>query len=412
MDLKTLEAVATVGSKLEKERLLKTVGPDTIKFLKWALDPMITFGVTVEQDSLIRTRGDNVLFSKLLGEDQYWHLVDDLCLKLSSRELTGNSATGEIEKILLGAPSTEHLVWAARILNKDLRAGFSMSTLNKAHPGCIEKEIPCSLAKPYDPEKHEIRGAWCVEPKLDGLRMVVVNGLAYTRNGRPIDSVGHILEELKILGNDYVWDGEIMGATGFDEDSGKIRKKGEGPNLSLVYNIFDCIWKSEWDARKTKPYNDRRMYMFEALGTLAPKYSRMVPLTLLTDPTTEQLFAARDEYIKMGFEGAMLKDMQSPYVFKRSDAILKLKTFVDADGKITDSFEGKGRHKGRLGGFIVEFDGVLTRVGGGFSDAERTYLWKNRGEIVGSMIEVKYQNKTEEGSLRFPVFVKFRPDKD
>lgn len=412
MDLKTLEAVAAVGSKLEKERLLKTLGPDTIKFLKWALDPMITFGVTVDEASHLRTRGDNILFAKLWGEDQYWQLLDELCFKLSSRELTGNSAEGEIEKILLGAPTVEHLVWAARILNKDLRAGFSMSTLNKAHPGCLEKEIPCSLAKPYDPDKHEIRGAWCVEPKLDGLRMVVVNGVARTRNGRTIDSVGHILEELKALGSDYVWDGEIMGATGFDEDSGKIRKKGEGPNLSLKYNIFDCVWKSEWDARKTQPYQDRRKYMFEALGTLAPLYSSIVPMTMLQDPTTEELFKARDEYIKMGFEGAMLKDLSSPYVFKRSDAILKLKTFVDADGVITDYYEGKGKHKGRLGGFVASFDGVPTRVGGGFSDQQRTDLWKTRDEQKGKMIEVKYQNKTEEGSLRFPVFVKFRPDRD
>ena len=70
-------------------------------------------------------------------------------------------------------------------------------------------EIPCSLAKPYDPEKHEIRGAWTVEPKLDGLRMVVVNGQAYTRNGRTIDSVGHILAELEPFKDEYVFDGEV-----------------------------------------------------------------------------------------------------------------------------------------------------------------------------------------------------------
>ena len=100
-----------------------------------------------------------------------------------------------IREVMKMAPDDEHVVWACRILNKDLRSGFSLATLNKAHPGSIEP-FACSLAKPYDPEKHEIRGAWCVQPKLDGLRMVVVNGVAYTRNGWTIDTAGHILDEL------------------------------------------------------------------------------------------------------------------------------------------------------------------------------------------------------------------------
>jgi DNA ligase-1 len=326
--------------------------------------------------------------------------------------LTGNAALSEIEGLMLVAPSDDDIVWACRILNKDLRSGFSVSTLNKAHPKTIETEIPCALAKPYDPDKHEIRGAWSIEAKLDGLRMVVVNGQAYTRNGRTIDSVGHILKELEPFKDEYVFDGEVMGVTNFDEDSGKIRKKGMGPNLSLRYNVFDCIWKKEWDERKTQSYNERRRYLAEALGTAAPNYTSIVPLTKLNNPTSEELFRARDKYIKMGYEGVMIKDLSSPYIFKRSDSILKLKDFTDADGRITGCFEGKGKHKGKLGGFIAKFDGVETRVGSGFSDPQRDEYWKLSEVLQGRMIEVQYQNKSESGALRFPVFIKFRPDRD
>ena len=33
-------------------------------------------------------------------------------------------------------------------------------------------------------------------------------------------------------------------------------------------------------------------------------------------------------------------------------------------------------------------------------------------EIDLKMVEVQYQNKTSDGSLRFPVFIRFRKDKD
>jgi len=418
MDLKILEAVEKTGSKLEKQKLLGHLTEDSLKFMRWALDPMITFGVTVDAD--LKLSQWSARFD--VGRPQpktrkaWWDEFDGLCKKLSARKLTGNVAAETIEGLMLVAHEEADVIWACRILNKDLRSGFSASTLNKAHPKCIETEIPCALAKPYDPEKHEIRGAWAVEPKLDGLRMVVVNGQAYTRNGRTIDSVGHILKELEVLGHDYVWDGEIMGATNFDEDSGKIRKKGMGPNLSLRYNVFDCIWKKEWDERWTQPYGARRMYLTEALGTAAPEYVNIVPTTKFLNPTSEELFKARDKYIEMGYEGAMLKDLSSPYIFKRSDVILKLKEFTDADGRITSCFEGKGKHKHKLGGVIAKFDGVETRVGSGFSDKQRVDLWEEayiRPEnVIGKMIEVQYQNKTEDGCLRFPVFIKFRPDKD
>ena len=402
MEIKKLNEIESVGSRLAKQKILATVDDKTINFLSWALDPMITFGVTVDVKS-IKREGQTVT--------DFWPSFDVLLAELSTRHLTGNAALDRMNELLRAAPSDDDVKWACRIINKDLRAGLQLSTLLNVFPGVIEP-FACSLAKPYDAEKHEIRGRWSVEPKLDGLRMVVIDGVAYTRNGRTIDTVGHILEELAPLGSNYVFDGEIMGVTDFNQDSGKIRKKGVGANKDLVYNVFDCIWKDEWDKKKTQSYEKRREYLFEALGTAQPNFSRIVESKVFLNPTTEELFAARDFFIDIGYEGAMLKDMQAPYYFERSNAILKLKTVKDADGRIVSAYEGKNRHTGRLGGFVTEFDGVETRVGGGFSDAQRDQLWRNVESHYGKMIEVEYQEKSPDGSLRFPVFVKFRPDRD
>lgn len=412
LDTDTLDEVAAVGSKLKKEELLGKLKEDSLVFLRWALDPAITFGVILDtEEELLEAKMAN---SPHMTKRDWWRNVDELCSDLSTRRLTGNAATSTIKKLLRLAPSQEDVIWACRIINKDLRAGFSVSTLNKAHPGCIEP-FAVALAKPY--EDHEIRGAWCVEPKLDGLRMVVIGGQALTRNGRVIESVGHILDVLKPFGG-LVFDGEIMGETEFNEDSGKIRKKGEGPNLELKYNVFDCMPIGEWTSRKTRPYGQRRQLLRDNMLALGKcEFVQMVESRdLKADPTAEELFAIRDYYIGKGYEGAMVKNLDAPYVFKRSDNILKLKELHTTDGYIKSWFEGKGRLKGKLGGFYAEFDGVETKVGGGFSDEQREQIWEVCGsgvtDYIDRCIEVEYQNKTPDGKLRNPVFIKFRPDKD
>jgi ATP-dependent DNA ligase len=137
-----------------------------------------------------------------------------------------------------------------------------------------------------------------------------------------------------------------------------------------------------------------------------------------------------DEYLKGGFEGAMLKDAESPYVFKRGKNLLKVKKFMDADLKIVDFYEGKGKHKGRLGGIIVEgkIDDkkIKSKVGSGFNDTMREDIWRcklrserydEKNEWLGAVVQVQYQDITallDTGfhSLRFPVFIMRRKDKE
>lgn len=408
-----MEEVEDTGSKLKKEEWLRKLDGETLKLLRWALDPAITFGVILDQDRQLGL-WNPVQFTSHVPAKDFWKMVDSLCQKLASRDLTGNDAVNTVDAVLNQSPSERCLVWACRILNKDLRSGFSISTMNKAHPGFMEP-FAVALAKPYEPDKHELTGNWCYEPKLDGLRMIIDRGVAYTRNGRTIDSVGHIIEAVKDYTGRFVFDGEIMGATEFNEDSGNIRRKGEGPNLTLKYNVFDCINQNEWNTRKAiLSFRIRRENLVHALGGAKQKYYEVVKQEdLPKNPTPEQLFKLRDRFIKEGYEGGMIKNLDAPYIFKRSDNLLKLKDFQDADGKVTGWYEGKGKHKGRLGGLVALFDGVETKVGSGFNDEQRDNIWAQGLKLtLGRVIEVQYQNKTPDGSLRFPVFIKFRPDKE
>lgn len=409
-----MEGIEAVGSRLEKERLLAALRLEHLPFLRLALDPAVTFGITVDEDEVAE---DEFVGTWGFPIDSWWDTFKVLLDRLARRDLTGLDATQDACELLTTAPSQAMAKWGARIVNKNLRAGVQLTTANKVFPGLIEPFL-VALAKPYDPEKHELSGAWIVEPKLDGLRMIVVGGRAFTRNGRTIETVSHILKELEPHRDLYVFDGEVMGAGDFDEASGNIRRKTKDAASGIVYHIFDVVPLDQWNSRLTVPLSERKSILLRTISR--SQHIRAVDwIDLTTNPTAEELFGKRDAFMKLGYEGAMLKDLSAPYEFERSDSLLKLKDFVELDGIVVDIYRGKGRHKNRLGGFVVSHDdgklagvSVMTKVGGGFSDELREKIWADGKSFLGRTVECQYQNRTEDGRMRFPIFLRFRGDKD
>ena len=107
----------------------------------------------------------------------------------------------------------------------------------------------------------------------------------------------------------------------------------------------------------------------------------------------------------------MIKDLEAPYKFGRGYEIMKMKEFHDVDLPIESLEEGTGKHVGKLGSVRVNLNGVDVNVGSGFSDELREKIWADQDSFVGRIIEVRYQEVTPDGSLRFPTFVCFRNDR-
>lgn len=78
------------------------------------------------------------------------------------------------------------------------------------------------------------------------------------------------------------------------------------------------------------------------------------------------------------------------------------------DLKIIDFEEGTGKYKNSLGALVVDYKGYRLGVGSGFSDADREYIWNNRGVLLGRIVEVQYFEETSNQNgglgLRFPVY--------
>lgn len=103
------------------------------------------------------------------------------------------------------------------------------------------------------------------------------------------------------------------------------------------------------------------------------------------------------EVLKAGGEGLMLHRADAPYVTGRSDVLLKVKAWRDAEATVTGHEPGKGKYKGVLGALRVRTeDGTVLRLGTGLSDADR-----RNPPAIDAVVTFRYRELTSQGKPRF-----------
>lgn len=247
------------------------------------------------------------------------------------------------------------------------------------------------LARPY---KGILPASYACEPKIDGVRVIVevariVAVTFRTRNGLELPSLRHLAPFFRALSNAhgvYCFDCEAVSGSDFFDGVGNIRSAT--PCLDAHMWLLDLPGHAG-------TYAERRLAMsrFDL-----PDAITLVPSVVEVHPTHAYRKFAAD-----GFEGAMIKDTSAPYaVGKRSHSWLKVKAVDTEDCPIVSIHEGKGRLAGTMGYVVVQYGEALVRVGGGFTDAQRSEIWEFRGDIIGKSLEVSFQQATPSGSLRHP----------
>ena len=113
-----------------------------------------------------------------------------------------------------------------------------------------------------------------------------------------------------------------------------------------------------------------------------------------------ELMARLETVVAEGGEGLMLRDGRSLHRAGRSDDLLKLKTYQDAEAVVVAHLPGKGKYRGMLGSLLVEMpDGRRFKLGTGLTDVER-----RDPPPVGATVTFKYTGTTVNGIPRFASF--------
>lgn len=434
-----LEATA---SRLSKEKIVKDAWDagctEFFEGAKLAYDALVTFGVkkvpAIEGE-------DDPNFEPTLD----WPKFKDILGKLQRRELTGNTARDVLRSAADVSSTAEWNGWYRRILLKDLKCGVTEATINKV----LEAEgkdaaqyiIPvfsCQLAKNGDDHPKKMKGKKFLDPKLDGVRIITIldkeNGTVtqYSRDGRQndrFDTITSMLSNLlPRLKQSMVLDGEMISRS-FQELMRQLNRKEDVDTSDARLALFDILPLSDFLAGECKMTQSDRHELLAGMISIFQEHCEdkvyVIPKLLVDLDTKDGQRSFKEfnrETVDAGFEGIMVKDPQSTYKTKRTDAWLKIKPFITVDLEVVGFEPGKpdSKFKDTLGGLICrgEDQGKLIEVtvGGGYSEELRDEIWKDRSKVVGRIVEVKGDalTKAQDGktwSLRFPVFMGFRNDK-
>ncbi len=101
----------------------------------------------------------------------------------------------------------------------------------------------------------------------------------------------------------------------------------------------------------------------------------------------------------------MLRDPNSKYEQRRSDKLLKVKKFDDAEARVIGIEPGTGRLTGLMGAIRVKEDsGIEFKIGSGFNDEQRS-----RPPKIGTKVTFKFMGRTKGGCPRFPIYLREHP---
>ena len=255
------------------------------------------------------------------------------------------------------------------------------------------------LAQPIEKVKGIDYDTAFYQHKYDGNRCLVTKQggkvMAYSRNGKPVDSIKHILSGIELEEGQTI-DGELYCHGVALQTICSWIKREQQATLNLSLRVYDTV--------ENIPYISR-LTLLESL-TLG-EHAQVVPTLRVRNES--ELGDLMRSSLEFGYEGGILRWGEAGYEDgKRSKSLAKIKVFQDDEFLVVDI------ERSTDGWAILE---CITHDGKNFSVscpgttafkhmvAERKHLY------IGKKVNVKYANMTKDGIPFHPVATMFR-DKD
>lgn len=270
--------------------------------------------------------------------------------------------------------------------------------------------------------------------KLDGIRVVILGGVVYSRSMKPIRSktVQELFGKPELNGLDAeVLYGPWNAPNVFNVTTQAVMSTNL-PEGFLASEIRLAVFD---DVLTEGAYEDRHFAATNIVAIHKPQ-GRMVEQVEIANEAA--LLEFEDRALETGFEGLMVRSILGKYKQGRStakDGILgKLKRFSQDEGliigfeeKMTNTNEAKTNELGRtqrsqaqeglvgagtLGAFVATCDGIQFTCGSGLDDATRDLIWASRSEYLGKYFTFTHFAVGRKDSFRFPIYKGMRDADD
>lgn len=269
-----------------------------------------------------------------------------------------------------------------------------------------------------------------VSAKYDGIRTIIIDGVAYSRSMKPIRNkkvqewASKYREELQGMDGELI-SGDPTVDNVFRDTSSVVMSEDGGDNFTFY--VFDnCLIDGVFQHRKASIVSN--LFFNNSLPNVRIVYTTLVD-------NEHDLLALEQKYLVEGYEGVMLNDPFGHYKQGRSATknpeLIKKKLFVDSEFEVigyeqlfTNQNEVKVNALGyterstckenlvaveKLGALkLVTLEGKEFNCGSGFDDKTRNELWNVRDNLIGKFAKIKYFDKGNYDTPRFPIFIGFR----
>jgi len=248
------------------------------------------------------------------------------------------------------------------------------------------------LAKTYDNDT-DVSRYWISE-KYDGVRAYWDGKQLISRRGNVYHAPFWFIKDFPKI----ALDGELWIARNqFEALVSTVRKDQPIDNewRKVQYMVFEL-------PNAEGSFSQRLQQLNKLLNEKSSPFIKLIDQSRLNNH--EELIQRLHKIVQQGAEGLMMHRADALYNTGRSDDLLKVKLYQDAEAIIIEHKPGKGKYVGMLGSLLVEVeDGKRFKIGSGFSDNER-----KTPPLIGAVITYKYYGLTKNGIPRFASFLRIR----
>ena len=261
---------------------------------------------------------------------------------------------------------------------------------NNEHTKC--NQVLPMLANKWGDRQRYISQPFYVQPKLDGVRLLVSKDGGISRTGKVVPGTEILGKGLK--------EGQYVDGEAFDPNLNfeELASTFKTDPLKLKFHVFDFF-----DLKKLDMTFEER---WEKVKSLKNSHYEYVETTLVM--MRDHVPMMHEKHVKEGHEGTMIRDKDSVYeVGQRSNYLLKFKDFQTEEYPIVDVKEGTGREKGTAIWVCKVGEQHFSARPEGTLEVRRKFL-EEKDKYIGKQLTVRFQNLTALGVPRFPVGVVVR----